>query len=105
MPPTRPQCSKNALALRWRSACGAAQKRLANGGVLHHATLSYDIDGQVMTEVLRIGREGKEASPHDVLARGRQVLALNLREPSLSLAAVGGLGALFGLAMLFGRRG
>lgn len=36
---------------------GAAQKRLAGGGVLHHATLSYDIDGQVMTEVLRIGRE------------------------------------------------
>ncbi|MGO1255432.1 MAG: lipoate--protein ligase family protein [Microbacterium gubbeenense] len=36
---------------------GAAQKRLANGGILHHATLSYDIDGQMMTEVLRIGRE------------------------------------------------
>lgn len=36
---------------------GAAQKRLAGGGVLHHATLSYDLDGQVMTEVLRIGRE------------------------------------------------
>ncbi|MGM1017811.1 MAG: lipoate--protein ligase family protein [Actinomycetota bacterium] len=36
---------------------GAAQKRLANGGVLHHATMSYDIDGQLMTEVLRIGRE------------------------------------------------
>ncbi|WEG08216.1 biotin/lipoate A/B protein ligase family protein [Microbacterium horticulturae] len=36
---------------------GAAQKRFANGGVLHHATLSYDMDGQVMTEVLRIGRE------------------------------------------------
>lgn len=36
---------------------GAAQKRLANGGVLHHATLSYDIDGHMMTEVLRIGRE------------------------------------------------
>lgn len=36
---------------------GAAQKRLANGGVLHHATLSYDIDGQMMIEVLRIGRE------------------------------------------------
>jgi len=36
---------------------GAAQKRLANGGVLHHATISYDIDGQTMTEVLRIGRE------------------------------------------------
>ena len=36
---------------------GAAQKRLANGGVLHHATISSDIDGQMMTEVLRIGRE------------------------------------------------
>lgn len=36
---------------------GAAQKRLANGGVLHHATLSYDMDGEVMAEVLRIGRE------------------------------------------------
>jgi len=36
---------------------GAAQKRLANGGVLHHATLSYDIDGELMTKVLRIGRE------------------------------------------------
>lgn len=36
---------------------GAAQKRLASGGVLHHASLSYDIDGEVMTQVLRIGRE------------------------------------------------
>ena len=36
---------------------GAAQKRLANGGVLHHATLSYDMDGQMLTDVLRIGRE------------------------------------------------
>ncbi len=25
--------------------------------MLHHATLSYDMDGQVLTEVLRIGRE------------------------------------------------
>lgn len=36
---------------------GAAQKRLANGGVLHHASLSYDMDGDVLTDVLRIGRE------------------------------------------------
>ncbi|MFT4228839.1 MAG: lipoate--protein ligase family protein [Microbacterium sp.] len=36
---------------------GAAQKRLASGGVLHHVTMSYDMDGQVLTEVLRIGRE------------------------------------------------
>jgi len=36
---------------------GAAQKRLANGGVLHHVTMSYDMDGELMTQVLRIGRE------------------------------------------------
>lgn len=36
---------------------GAAQKRLGNGAVLHHVTMSYDMDGQRMTEVLRIGRE------------------------------------------------
>ncbi|NLA64473.1 MAG: lipoate--protein ligase family protein [Leucobacter sp.] len=36
---------------------GAAQKRLANGAVLHHATLAYDIDAEAMTRVLRIGRE------------------------------------------------
>lgn len=36
---------------------GAAQKRLAGGGVLHHATMSYDIDATKMLQVLRIGRE------------------------------------------------
>ncbi|AGW42507.1 2-isopropylmalate synthase [Leifsonia xyli subsp. cynodontis DSM 46306] len=36
---------------------GAAQKRLGSGAVLHHVTMSYDIDGRKMTEVLRIGRE------------------------------------------------
>ena len=36
---------------------GAAQKRLGSGGVLHHATLSYDIDADAMVRVLRIGRE------------------------------------------------
>lgn len=36
---------------------GAAQKRLGSGAVLHHVTMSYDMDGQRMTEVLRIGRE------------------------------------------------
>ena len=36
---------------------GAAQKRLGNGAVLHHATMSYDMDGEKMVEVLRIGRE------------------------------------------------
>ncbi len=36
---------------------GAAQKRLGTGAVLHHATMSYDMDGERMVEVLRIGRE------------------------------------------------
>ncbi|ACQ79686.1 biotin/lipoate A/B protein ligase [Beutenbergia cavernae DSM 12333] len=36
---------------------GAAQKRYASGAVLHHVTMSYDIDAAKMLEVLRIGRE------------------------------------------------
>jgi lipoate-protein ligase A len=36
---------------------GAAQKRLGNGAVLHHVTMSYDMDADKMVEVLRIGRE------------------------------------------------
>ena len=36
---------------------GAAQKRLGSGAVLHHTTMSYDIDADKMVEVLRIGRE------------------------------------------------
>jgi len=36
---------------------GAAQKRLAAGGVLHHVTMAYDIDAEKMQQVLRIGRE------------------------------------------------
>lgn len=36
---------------------GAAQKRMVGGGVLHHVTMSYDIDAQKMVQVLRIGRE------------------------------------------------
>ncbi|MFH8344336.1 biotin/lipoate A/B protein ligase family protein [Streptomyces sp. NPDC018045] len=38
---------------------GAAQKRLAggDGAVLHHVTMSYDIDADKMLDVLRIGKE------------------------------------------------
>lgn len=36
---------------------GAAQKRLGSGAVLHHATMAYDMDGEKMVQVLRIGRE------------------------------------------------
>ena len=36
---------------------GAAQRRFAGGVLLHHVTMSYDIDADRMGEVLRIGRE------------------------------------------------
>lgn len=36
---------------------GAAQKRLGSGAVLHHVTMAYDMDGDAMANVLRIGRE------------------------------------------------
>ncbi|RZL24984.1 MAG: lipoate--protein ligase family protein [Rhodococcus sp. (in: high G+C Gram-positive bacteria)] len=36
---------------------GAAQKRFADGTVVHHVTMAYDIDAEKMTQVLRIGRE------------------------------------------------
>ncbi len=36
---------------------GAAQKRWANGYMVHHVTMSYDIDANKMMDVLRIGRE------------------------------------------------
>lgn len=36
---------------------GAAQRRFAEGVVLHHVTMSYDIDATKMGEVLRTGRE------------------------------------------------
>lgn len=36
---------------------GAAQRRFADGTLLHHVTMSYDIDADKMLQVLRIGRE------------------------------------------------
>lgn len=36
---------------------GAAQKRFRSGVVLHHTTLSYDMDATKMMRVLRVGRE------------------------------------------------
>ena len=36
---------------------GAAQKRWANGYMVHHVTMSYDIDANKMMDVLRIGGE------------------------------------------------
>jgi lipoate---protein ligase len=47
----------NDIATQQGKIGGAAQKRLANGGMLHHVTMSYDIDADKMVEVLRIGKE------------------------------------------------
>jgi lipoate---protein ligase len=47
----------NDIATEHGKIGGAAQKRLANGGMLHHVTMSYDIDADKMVDVLRIGKE------------------------------------------------
>ena len=47
----------NDIATEQGKIGGAAQKRFAGGGMVHHVTMSYDIDAQKMTEVLRIGKE------------------------------------------------
>ena len=49
----------NDIATDAGKVAGAAQKRVAggHGAVLHHVTMSYDIDADKMVEVLRIGRE------------------------------------------------
>ncbi|MEW2356498.1 biotin/lipoate A/B protein ligase family protein [Spirillospora sp. NPDC029432] len=50
---------------------GAAQKRLAAGAVLHHVTMSYDIDAGKMLEVLRIGKE--KLSGKGIASAGKRV--------------------------------
>lgn len=50
---------------------GAAQKRFAAGAVVHHVTMSYDIDADKMTEVLRIGRE--KISDKGITSSGKRV--------------------------------
>jgi len=47
----------NDIASDQGKIAGAAQKRFADGAVLHHVTMAYDIDAVKMLEVLRIGRE------------------------------------------------
>ncbi|GAB2466795.1 hypothetical protein GCM10027162_72180 [Streptomyces incanus] len=52
----------NDIATEVGKIAGAAQKRLlprdgGTGAVLHHVTMSYDIDADKMLEVLRIGKE------------------------------------------------
>ncbi|WP_432070388.1 lipoate--protein ligase family protein [Streptomyces sp. AA1529] len=49
----------NDIASKEGKIAGAAQKRITAGGgaVLHHVTMSYDIDAEKMLDVLRIGKE------------------------------------------------
>ncbi|MFH8407546.1 biotin/lipoate A/B protein ligase family protein [Streptomyces sp. NPDC018019] len=49
----------NDIATDAGKIAGAAQKRMVtgDGAVLHHVTMSYDIDADKMVEVLRIGKE------------------------------------------------
>jgi lipoate-protein ligase A len=50
---------------------GAAQKRLASGVVLHHVTMSYDMDAAAMLDILRIGREKLSDKGH--VSAGKRV--------------------------------
>lgn len=50
---------------------GAAQKRLASGVVLHHVTMSYDMDAAKMLDILRIGREKLSDKGH--VSAGKRV--------------------------------
>ncbi len=47
----------NDIASPYGKIGGAAQKRFANGYMLHHVTMAYDIDAAKMLECLRIGKE------------------------------------------------
>ncbi|MCT1607426.1 lipoate--protein ligase family protein, partial [Nesterenkonia massiliensis] len=50
---------------------GAAQKRASNGAVLHHVTMSYDMDASKMMDILRIGREKLSDKGH--ISAGKRV--------------------------------
>lgn len=47
----------NDIASEQGKIAGAAQKRFSAGAVLHHVTMSYDMDAVKMGEVLRTGKE------------------------------------------------
>ncbi|MFD1721300.1 lipoate--protein ligase family protein [Amnibacterium endophyticum] len=64
---------------------GAAQKRLGSGAVLHHVTMSYDMDGDKMVQVLRIGRE--KMSDKGTVSAAKRVDPLR-KQTGLSRAAI-----------------
>ncbi|MDR0417551.1 MAG: lipoate--protein ligase family protein [Propionibacteriaceae bacterium] len=79
---------------------GAAQKRFADGTVLHHVTMAYDIDAAKMTEVLRIGRE--KLSDKGTASAAKRVDPLRsqtgLSREEVIAAMTGHFGRLYGLA-------
>ena len=86
--------SRERLLRDFEAALSAWQKRQPAGTAAARRTHFYgSTGGRLVGAVIT------------ALGAGSAVMALNLREPSLSLAVVGGLGALFGLVMLFGKRG
>lgn len=86
--------SRERLLREFEQALAAWQKRQPAGTQAARRTHFY---GSTAGRLVGLGITA--------LGAGSAIMALNLREPSISLAIVGGLGALFGLAMLFGRRG
>lgn len=66
---------------------GAAQKRFVAGAVLHHVTMSYDIDADKMTEVLRIGRE--KISDKGITSSGKRVDPMRSQTGMVRSAIVG----------------
>ena len=51
------QSVRNEVDLEQADRLGFEVVRRISGGVLHHVTMSYDIDAETMVRVLRIGRE------------------------------------------------
>lgn len=86
--------SRERLLRDFEQALNAWQKRQPAGTEPARRTHFYGSTGGRLVGALITG-----------LGVAAGVMALNMREPSISLAIVGGLGALFGLAMLVGRRG
>lgn len=86
--------SRERLLREFEQALNAWQQRQPAGTESARRTHFYGSTGGRLVGALITG-----------LGVAAAAMALNMREPSISLAIVGGLGALFGLAMLVGRRG
>ncbi len=64
---------------------GAAQRRVSSGAVLHHATMSYDVDADKLADVLRVG--GEKLSDKGVASAKKRVDPLR-RQTGLDRAVI-----------------